>query len=364
MKRFFENLPLAMALMLIAVVLNSCSEEDNAIEPQPEQPVYNGTPLVILDTDIGSSTDDLFVMDMLYKYEQQGKLKVLGVVVNREGCGDLADVMNTYYGRGDVPVGVVKNGLKAPKVWIDYRDMASYKDEEGNLLFKTSVEDYSKLPDGWQLYRKLLASQPDGSVTICSIGFLPCLSQLLESGPDEYSTLNGVELVRQKVKKIYLMGGVFGNAVEPDYNFLQGIDFSLTFFELWPKEIDMVFSPGEVGDAIEYLPNDVISDISWTDINPLKQVYKRCNCDTGQKMWDQMALIPICDGDELYTMSERGIVTLSEKGETTFTATPTGNARYQLPGTDEWAQMMPNPFSLRAGIGLALCSPTTVHQSF
>jgi len=63
--------------------MNSCCVDDNPLEPQPEKPVYEGTPLVILDTDIGSSTDDLFVMDMLYNYEQQNKLKVLGGVVNR-----------------------------------------------------------------------------------------------------------------------------------------------------------------------------------------------------------------------------------------------------------------------------------------
>ncbi len=335
MKRFLNRLQLAMSLMLTALVLFSCAKED---DPVPHKIVYDGVPLVILDTDIGSSTDDLFAMDMLYAYQELDLLKMIGVVVNREGCADLADVMNTYYGHGDMPLAVVKNGLKNPKVWIDYQDMASYKDEQGNLMFKTSIEDYSKLPDGWELYRKLLAAQPDGSVTICSIGFLPCLAQLLQSGPDKYSALNGVELVRQKVKKIYLMGGVFGKAVEPDYNFLQGIDFSLTFFALWPSDVDMVFSPGEVGDDIEYVKDEIFYDIDWTDIHPIKEVYKRCNCETGQKMWDQMAVLPIVYGDELFYMSERGFVKLTEKGETLFTPSPAGNARYQKPGTTQWAE--------------------------
>ena len=42
-------------------------------------------PLVILDTDIGSSTDDLFALEMLYRYEEQGLCRLLGVVVDREG---------------------------------------------------------------------------------------------------------------------------------------------------------------------------------------------------------------------------------------------------------------------------------------
>lgn len=36
----------------------------------------------ILDTDIGSSTDDLFAMQMLYRYADEGKCKFLGVVVD------------------------------------------------------------------------------------------------------------------------------------------------------------------------------------------------------------------------------------------------------------------------------------------
>ena len=35
---------------------------------------------------------------------------------------------------------------------------------EGQPMFSRSIVDYSSLPDGWQLYRRLLAEQPDRSV--------------------------------------------------------------------------------------------------------------------------------------------------------------------------------------------------------
>ncbi len=53
--------------------------------------------------------------------------------------------------------------------------------------------------------------------------------QFMESGADEYSVLNGVDLVRQKVKCIYIMGGAFSLLSESEYNFGQGIEFSQTF---------------------------------------------------------------------------------------------------------------------------------------
>ena len=42
---------------------------------------------------------------------------------------------------------------------------------------------------------------------------------LSNPSPDRFSPLGGVELVRRKVKCLYVMGGVFGEAEEGDYNF-------------------------------------------------------------------------------------------------------------------------------------------------
>ncbi len=339
MKKVFRWLHLALALMLMSVVFNSCTKEDNAIPDTTGIEEYEGVPLVIIDTDIGSSTDDLFAIDAAFKYERMGDMKVIGIVVDRIGeeCAWLADVMKTYYGRPEVPIAQVKDGLENPRTWIDYWKMPTNAVSDEDLDFETTEEDYSVLPDGWQLYRKLLSEQPDHSVTICSLGFLPCLSQLLQSGADEYSPLSGIELVRKKVKQIYLMGGVFGRAVEPDYNFLQGIQYSLVFFNLWPDDVRMVFSPGEVGDAIEYSETDVINDIDWTNHHPIKQIYLHFDCNTGQKMWDVMAMIPIAEGDGVFSMSGPGVVHLTENGETLFTPSATGNASYQKPGDAVWA---------------------------
>ena len=251
-----------------------------------------------------------------------------------------ADVMNTYFGHGDVPVGLVRDGIKEPKVWIDYAHVADTKDGEGQPMFSRSIADYSSLPDGWRLYRRLLAAQPDHSVSIVSVGFVTCLAQLLASEADAYSLLSGVELVRRKVKCIYLQGGVFGEAEEPDFNFAQGITFAKTFFSLWPQEVDMVFSPMEAGQDVEYTPEQVIADVSWTDAHPIKQVYMQCDCNTGQRMWDVMPVVQAVEGDALFTLSQRGTVTFTDKAETPFTPSATGNIRYQLPGSEAWAAQM------------------------
>ena len=293
---------------------------------------------IILDCDMGSSTDDLFALMMLHRYMDLGRCNLIGVIVDRMGRAnaDIVDVLNNFYGHPDVPIGLETDGQKDTHVWITYHNLPYARSTEGVPMFKRSVGDDGTYMEGYKLYRKLLSEQPDRSVTIASIGLVTTLARLLESGPDEYSPLNGVELVRAKVKDIYAMGGVFGDAVEPDYNFKQAIDFSLKFFELLPREVDVVFSPGEVGDPLDYRPELVISDMSWTDLHPIKWTYQFLNCDTGQKMWDPQAVINAVEGDDFYKLSPRGFVKLTRNGETLFTPDPKGNCRYQYPGDAVW----------------------------
>ena len=338
MKRLIHWIHVTIIALFGMMLFMSCNNRDNSDSPQE----YVGMPLIILDTDIGSSTDDLFALEMLYRYEEQGLCQLLGVVVDREGEQNavFTDVMNTYFGHGNVPIGLVREGIDNPKVWIDYAHVADMQDGHGQPMFRRTVTNYSALPDGWQLYRQLLATQPDHSVSIVCTGFVTCLAQLLQSEGDEYSPLNGVELVRRKVKCIYMQGGVFGEAEEPDFNFAQGADFAQTFYRLWPADIDMVFSPMETGQTVEYTPEQVIGDVSWTDAHPIKQVYMTCNCNTGQLMWDVMPTIQAVEGDHLFTLSERGILTVTPECVTIFTPSATGHFRYQIAGDSAWSAAM------------------------
>mgnify|MGYP002627088066 CR=1 FL=1 len=83
MKRIMQWM-IAAILICESSLLSSCSTDNGDNPIQPGQEEYKGVPLVILDTDIGSSTDDLFAMEMAYRYEDEGRCKLLGVVVNRE----------------------------------------------------------------------------------------------------------------------------------------------------------------------------------------------------------------------------------------------------------------------------------------
>ncbi|MGN0191378.1 MAG: hypothetical protein ACI39U_06950 [Candidatus Cryptobacteroides sp.] len=327
-----RNHILLTAILPFLLTLSSCREK------YPEAPAR--VPAIILDTDIGSSYDDLVALAMLHVFQDRGLCRLAGVVVDRMGedCASVADIMDSWYGRPDLPLGLVRDGIPDPVVWIDYRNMADYADTDGNLIFHGSGRSMSELPDGYRLYRRLLSEAPDCSVSICSIGFMTALSQLLESGPDEFSDMSGVELVRKKVKCLYMMGGVFDGSLEPDYNFSQGLSFASTFFRLWPSDVDVVMSPSEVGNGIDYTPDQVLEDLP--EGHPVCEMLRRCTPDEGQRMWDPMTVIDAVEGDGLFRLSARGEVTMGEDGSTTFSETADGNFRYQLPGDDDWNSEM------------------------
>ena len=122
------------------LVFTACSNDDNPSSDSSGGKEYTGIPLIILDTDIGSFTDDLFAMQMLYRYADEGKCKFLGVVVDRQGedYAALADVMNTYFGYPDLPIKQVYlnyNCNTGQKMWDP---MAVINAVEGDELFNFS----------------------------------------------------------------------------------------------------------------------------------------------------------------------------------------------------------------------------------
>ncbi len=63
-------------------VMLSCSNNANGNDDDKQG--YTGVPLIILDNDIGSSTDYLFAMQMAYMYHRQGRCRLLGIEGDEE----------------------------------------------------------------------------------------------------------------------------------------------------------------------------------------------------------------------------------------------------------------------------------------
>ena len=72
---------------------------------------------LILDTDMSGDCDDAGALALLHALADRGECEILAVVTNRRDLTDASaaavDAINTYYGRGDIPIGTDKNGPTA-----------------------------------------------------------------------------------------------------------------------------------------------------------------------------------------------------------------------------------------------------------
>jgi hypothetical protein len=74
-------------------------------------------PDVIFDTDVYGDVDDVLALAMLHALQNRGEMKLVAVTVNTEAqwTASFVDLVNHFYGHGDVPVGLVKGGVAARK---------------------------------------------------------------------------------------------------------------------------------------------------------------------------------------------------------------------------------------------------------
>ncbi len=156
--------------------------------------------------------------------------------------------------------------------------------------------------DAVQLYRRILSTQPNKSVTIVSIGFFTNLAKLLDSSPDRFSPLTGKDLVFRKVKQLVSMAagvGIDGTGFR-EFNVLVDAPSSQKVFKEWPTPI--LLSGFEIGYKI-LTGKRLIADSSIHN-SPVKDAFQialTADKNTeGRHSWDQTAVLVAVRGAEPY----------------------------------------------------------------
>lgn len=259
-------------------------------------------PRIIYETDMDWDYDDAAAFGMLIAMVQNGEAHLLGVMhnaPNRYSAGFISASLS-YYGCPNVPIGVldqrIPNGTngRTPQYIVEQR-----RDLPRRINYREEAED------AVTLYRRILTSQPDKSVTIVSVGFLDNLRNLLNSGPDDISPLNGIDLVRQKVKEASIMGGNYPYG--PEFNFSTDIsEYNYTNLGLgYPNRegvtaevlqkfpSDMVFSGWSVGKDIRsgwgLLDNNYYNINGGAPNNPIREHFIHNGAD--RPGWDQTSVL-------------------------------------------------------------------------
>jgi inosine-uridine nucleoside N-ribohydrolase len=294
---------------------------------------------VIYDTDMGPMTDDVAALSMLHALSDNGEAEILATIASNRhsNVAQVLDIFNTFYGHPNIPVGV-PGGIAldiedAPDVccrggWTDYLVREYPADIRSNDVVPTATE----------LYRRVLSQQPDASVTIITVGFLTNLSDLLASGPDQYSELNGSDLVEKKVKRLVSMAGTFtgpvGNPDHPqsEYNLRMDALSSKHVFEDWPTEI--IYSGYALGESVHtrYQREEPQSNAS----NPVSDVFRMVSSGKEEEAsFDQTAVLVAVRGAEPYFDLVEGRIVVNWDGSNSWNSD--GEGQYYLELNEEHA---------------------------
>src|SRR3954454_10964123 len=102
--RYWQSIRRSELWLLAILVIGSLQSTIAAPAGQP-------IPL-IFDTDIGNDVDDALALGVIHALMSRAECDLLAVTVTKDESlsAPFVDVINTFYGRGDVPIGVVHNG--------------------------------------------------------------------------------------------------------------------------------------------------------------------------------------------------------------------------------------------------------------
>ncbi len=275
-------------------------------------------PKLILDTDMYTDIDSGAVA-IAHVLADAGECELLGVISCAGGSAisvPMIELINSVYKRPDLPVG-------APKDWV----IAPEKDPERKGLYEhperfahyyqmcRAVKAHPEMvrharsdeaPDAVGVYRKLLAAQPDASVTICTIGWLTNMRQLLVSPPDAISPLSGRDLIAKKVKLLFAMACAFPTGRE--YNaWRDTVSTAIVLYD-WPRPIHFVdynFGFGlKCGTPLAKRPPEAN--------NPVQAIYHETITKNvagkkhGHPAWDEITVLLAVRGWEPYCKVRRG----------------------------------------------------------
>lgn len=77
---------------------------------------------IIFDSDIGPDYDDIGAITILHAMADNNECKILATIASNKHkrIAPVLDVMNTYFNRPDIPIGVVRGNavdMEAPQKW-------------------------------------------------------------------------------------------------------------------------------------------------------------------------------------------------------------------------------------------------------
>jgi inosine-uridine nucleoside N-ribohydrolase len=281
---------------------------------------------VIFDTDMGNDIDDALALGLLHALESRGECHIVAVTITKDNpwAAPYIDLVNTFYRRPEIPIGMVKRSGVTPEDSAMIRVPAQRKRQDGSFVYPHKMLSGSDAPDAVAVLRQALAAQPDHSVVIIQVGFSTNLAHLLDDS-DELDQSR--ELVVRKVKLLVLMAGDFARH-NPEFNVKMDIPSAQKLLRDWPTPI--VTSGFEIGNSMLYPASSIVRDFPAD--HPVAEAYRNYQkFPYDRPTWDiTAALYAVRPNDGYFSLSEPGSISVDAKGVTTLIPATGGKQRYLL----------------------------------
>jgi len=276
---------------------------------------------IIFDTDFGPDYDDVGALAFLHAMADSGKAEILATVSSNqhELVAPCINIMNIYFNRPGLPIGSPKSHGVNLTAWQHWPDTLVAK-------YPHSVKSNADVPDAVSVYRKVLYSRPDTSVTIVTVGFLTNLAGLLQSTADSICPLSGKDLVIKKVKKLVSMAGRFPSGNE--FNVHMDSTASAYVFENWPTPV--IFTGFEIGEKIHTGLRVMNMDV---DNSPVRDVFRLSipmteDDKNGRMSWDETAVLIAVYGTGGFFDQVTGTIRVNPDGSNSWVDSPDGKHVY------------------------------------
>ncbi len=240
----------------------------------------------ILGTDWWDDCDDAVAIRLLAKAHKNKEISLKGILIN--ACMEysvpaLEGFLNTE-GVKDMPIGIDMDAT-------DYNYFGKTPYQKTLIQYAEKLKSNSDAENAVRLYRRILAEATE-PIEILEIGFLQVTANVLESEPDDISPLSGVELIKEKVAKFWVMAGKWNENPGKENNFARNpraCKASDIFCRKCP--VPVTFLGFEVGV-------DVITGDNLSNDDVLRTVLCAHGSTNGRCSWDPMLALLALVGDE------------------------------------------------------------------
>ncbi len=271
----------------------------------------------ILGTDWWDDCDDAVAIRLLARAHKAKEITLLAIVINacmEHSVTSLDGFLNSdeVY---DIPIAID----------LDATDFGGDPPYQKRLsLFAKKYYSNADAEDAVKLYRKILANT-DSQIELIEIGYPQALTALLQSKADDISELDGVELLKNKVSKVWMMAGKWDENPKIENNFARNERSRVAaniFCDICP--VPITFLGWEVGAS-------VITGGNLDKNDPLYLVLCDHGSSDGRSSWDPMLCLLALIGNEekagYSVVHGKGSVDATT-GENSFVSDPNGLHSY------------------------------------